>query len=171
MLILWWQSNVIIDQYGRARLTEYGLAPISAHPAFLGVESNKMAVGQLKWLAPEILRGGAEESKEADVFAFGMVAMEAFTEVQSEIPEFYIIIRGVRPTRPRGAQGVGLTDDMWELLETCWRRDPVERPTMQAVVTAWDRLVGDAKMLDGEPQPRLTTQALAQVLEPSSSHG
>ena len=148
VLILWWQANVVIDRRGGACLTEYGLAPINSDPSFT-IAATPGAVGTSRWLAPEIITsartGGSTpvtESKAADVFAFGMFALEVFTgkipfgELKNEAV-VYRVSRGVRPEMPRNAQAVGLTDDVWTLLESCWQQDPQKRPSMEEVVRRW----------------------------------
>jgi len=44
------------------------------------------------------------------------------------------IMDGGRPARPQEAQGLGLTDSVWEMTVRCWRQDPPQRPTMTEVV-------------------------------------
>jgi len=44
------------------------------------------------------------------------------------------IINGGRPARPQEAQGLGLTNSVWEMVVRCWDQDPVLRPTMTEVV-------------------------------------
>jgi len=40
-----------------------------------------------------------------------------------------------RPARPTGlATQRGLDNDVWSLMEDCWKREPTERPTMKGVV-------------------------------------
>ena len=154
MLILWLQTNVIIDQRGRPRLTEYRLAPINSDPSFT-VAATPGAVGTSRWLAPEIInpaRRGitipVRDSKAADVFAFGMFAVEVFTgkvpfEEQRDEAVVLRISQGGRPEMPQNAQEVGLTDEMWRLFESCWRQNPKKRPTMPKVVRKWQRFVGN----------------------------
>jgi hypothetical protein len=45
-------------------------------------------------------------------------------------------LKGRRPTRPPAEQGIdrGLTDKMWNLMESCWSEDPIKRPTANQVV-------------------------------------
>ena len=148
------QANVVIDKGGRARLTEYGLAPINSDPSFT-VAATPGAVGTSRWLAPEIItptRKGSTmpvmESKAADVFAFGMFAVEVFTgrvpfEGQKNEAVVLLISRGGRPEMPGNAQAVGLTGEMWKLLESCWQPSPKKRPTMEEVVRRWQGFVGN----------------------------
>ncbi|KAF9646894.1 kinase-like protein [Thelephora ganbajun] len=145
-------ANVIIDHSGRARLTEYGLAPINSDPSFT-VAATPGAVGGSRWLAPEIIippRKGngipVMESKAADVFAFGMFAVEVFTgkipfEEQKNEAVVLRISQGGRPEMPPNARAVGLTGEMWKLLESCWQQTPKKRPTMEEVVRRWQKFV------------------------------
>lgn len=111
------------------------------------------AAGTSRRLAPEIInpsqKGNAApmmESKAADVFAFGMFAVEVFTgkipfEEQKYGAVALRISRGGEPEVPRSAQGVGLTSEMWGLLENCWQQNPSKRPTMEEVAERWRGLV------------------------------
>jgi len=38
------------------------------------------------------------------------------------------------PTRPQGAEALGLTDSIWGMAVRCWHQDPAQRPTMREVV-------------------------------------
>jgi len=53
------------------------------------------------------------------------------------------ILAGDRPTMPGNAQAVGLTTEMWKLLENCWRKNHKRRPTMEEVVRRWQKFVED----------------------------
>ena len=88
------------------------------------------------------------ESKAADVFAFGMFAVEVFTgkipfEEQKNEAVVLRISQGGRPEMPGNAQAMGLTVEIWNLLESCWRQDPKKRPSMGEVVRRWQKFVGD----------------------------
>ena len=146
------QTNIIIDQKGRARLAEYGFAPINFGPGFT-VAATPGAVGVARWLAPELIKPSRDgndtpvtESRPADVFAFAMLAVEVFTgnvpfEEQKNEAVMFRISLGDRPEMPGNAQTTGLTAEMWELLGSCWQQDPEERPTMEEVVKRWEKFV------------------------------
>ena len=152
MLILWRQANVVVDRMGRARLTEYGLAPINSDPTF-AVAATPGAVGISRWLAPELIipsRKGTGmpvmESKPADVFAFAMFAVEVFTgtlpfEGRTFAMAALDALGGKRPEIPGNAQEIGLTSEMLKFLESCWHQDPEKRPTMEEVVRGWRKFV------------------------------
>jgi len=148
-------------------------------------------------LGPEIIdppihsTGVAVESKPADVFAFGMLAIEVFTgnppfEGCSDIGAAGRILDGVRPERPQNANDIGLTPGIWELLGRCWDQDPARRPTIEEVVMTCEGLLGihnsarrtsndrnrvesapDADDLPSEPQlppPRLSKCLLSSLV-------
>ena len=128
------------------------MALINSDPGFT-VAATPGAVGSSRWLAPEIItpvRKGsamqAMESKVADVFAFAMLVIEVFTgkipfEGQKNEAVVLRISQGGRPEMPKNAQEIGLTDEMWKLLESCWLQNPKKRPTMEEVVRIWEKIV------------------------------
>jgi len=65
------QSNIFVDDYGRALISGFRLATISG----LEQTTSDQHVGSHQWSAPEVLEGGAT-SKEADIFSFAMVMIE-----------------------------------------------------------------------------------------------
>ena len=150
------QANVIVDLNGRARLAGYGLVPINSDPAFT-ISGNSESLANSRWLAPEIMEPprrrnvtAMRESKAADVFAFGMLAVEVFTgEVpfvgQGDGAVIFQILRGERPKMPENAQEVGLTVEMWNLIESCWKQNPKKRPTIGEVLVKLQELFSDTK--------------------------
>ena len=86
------------------------------------------------------------ESKPADIFAFAMFSVEVFTgkipfEKQENEAVAFLILEGSRPEMPENAQAVGLTSEMWEIIEACWQQDPVERPTTDEVTRRWQKFI------------------------------
>ena len=87
------------------------------------------------------------ESKPADVFAFGMLAVEIFTgqipfvEQENAVIVVFQILRGDRPKMPENTHEVGLTVEIWNLIESCWRQDPKKRPTIEEIVARLQELV------------------------------
>jgi len=115
------------------------------------------AVGTFRWSAPEIMNPPRKEnstpvmeSKTADVFAFGMLAVEVFTgkipfeEHKSEAVVLRIS-QGGRPEMPENAQAVGLTGEIWKL-ESCWQQNPRRRPTMDKIVKRWEKFVENVSL-------------------------
>ena len=164
VLILRSQANIVVDRQGRARLTEYGLAPINSDPSFT-VAATPGDVGTSRRLVPERItptRKGAAtlalESKGADVFAFAMLAMEIFTgkipfEEQKNEAAVLRISQGGGPAMPLNSRDVGLTAEMWGVLDECWQQVPKKRPTMSDVVRRWQKFLGDINGDDGLISP------------------
>ncbi|KAG6807802.1 hypothetical protein H0H92_006368 [Tricholoma furcatifolium] len=124
--------NVLVDDSGKALIADFGLASISPSSG-----------GTLMYKAPEILDPEAYNTKESDVYAFGCLAYEVFAGK----PPFgnltaHLIVRkvmhGHRPKRPSDSSpswnAWGLTEDIWALIERCWKADPATRPTIDVVM-------------------------------------
>ena len=67
------QPSVLVDEKGRARLTDFGLSEVCAGFRPCGSIKNGHAV---RWAAPEILDERMPVSKSSDVYSFSMVAVE-----------------------------------------------------------------------------------------------
>lgn len=86
------------------------------------------------------------ESKSVDVFAFAMFVVEVITgrapfDGRQPAMVAECIRSGERPKMPGNAREVGLTGEMWKLLESCWQQDPKRRPTMEEVVRRWEAFI------------------------------
>jgi len=57
------------------------------------------------------------------------------------------VLDGKRPTRPQGVQGELFTDDIWEMVERCWKHQPTLRPGLNYVL----RCLQDARQLPMPP--------------------
>lgn len=67
------QPSILVDDTGRARLADFGLAAIAPD-----LESTVPVPKcySIRWTAPEVLSGEIGLSKEADIYSFGMVVTE-----------------------------------------------------------------------------------------------
>ena len=93
-------------------------------------------------------------TKASDMYAFGMLAYEVgsgfcITRRRHSIsPQIFsgqlpfhgkkgtaavlaVMTSDERPSRPAHPK---LNDQLWETIEKCWRRDPLQRPTIQEVI-------------------------------------
>ena len=80
------QANILVDHFGRARITDFSLAGFGRHrgPTHHTVEAHDY---NTRWTAPEVLEKTGPLTEEADIFSFGMVMVEVrFTHVPSELP-------------------------------------------------------------------------------------
>lgn len=46
---------------------------------------------------------------------------------------FNVAIEGKRPPRPNNSENLGITNDIWKLLELCWSKSPSSRPEVSRV--------------------------------------
>ena len=70
------QPSILVDVTGHARITDTGLATVTNSLDFSQSSSGKQR-HVTRWTAPEILNEEGSYSKEADVFSFAMIMVEA----------------------------------------------------------------------------------------------
>jgi hypothetical protein len=77
-------------------------------------------------------------TKESDCYALGMVIYEVlsgqvpFAPLRNLIvPQ--VVLKGERPGRPGGREGVWFTDDLWKVLNLCWEAQPGDRLSVTTV--------------------------------------
>ena len=68
------QPNILVDELGHARLTDFGFSMITRNLDSIQGNSERHGFTP-RWSAPEVLRHWSH-SKQADVFSFGMVMYE-----------------------------------------------------------------------------------------------
>lgn len=157
---LLFQANVLVDDDGNARISDYGLAFIIEPSEFTSIKT----AGACRWTAPEIMNppedDAANESpalftKESDVYAFAMVVIEVgnipinyqsvllitvvmkifseqipFSNKKNDSSVIFSVLDGVRPAQPPFLQD---KKELGELVKECWVKDPGLRPTSRAV--------------------------------------
>lgn len=68
------QPNILIDNDGRARLTDFGFTSVVREVDSVFITHVQGFTP--RWAAPEVLESGDKNTREADIFAFGMVMIE-----------------------------------------------------------------------------------------------
>ncbi|KAJ4491943.1 kinase-like domain-containing protein [Lentinula edodes] len=132
-------GNILIDESGQPRLADFGLTVFAD-----GTRHNTTDQGgTLRWMAPELLYPipGIECYKRttaSDVYAYGCLCIEVYTgrvpfaDVRSEIMVLEKVLKGERPERPLGTNA--MTDELWNLINACWKHDRAARPKSGLVV-------------------------------------
>ena len=69
------QPNILLDDAGRAKITDFGLSRVTQNLDSIRTASDEQG-HTARWTAPEILNDQGLHSKEADVFSFAMVMIE-----------------------------------------------------------------------------------------------
>ena len=131
------KANVVIDQGGHPRLTDFGLLTIILDHTTYFTGGSAPADGPIRWMSPELI-SESRPTKKSDCYGLGMVIYE----VLAGKPPFarlsdYIVAervkKGEHPERPRGAEGAWFTDDLWVMLRQCWKPDANNRPSIEDV--------------------------------------
>lgn len=104
-------------------------------------------------------------TKHSDCYAFGMVIYEVLSGQApfSQYKKHLVVARvlgGERPRRPQGMEGIWFTDDIWKIVERCWRPIPDDRPGIGDVLQCLEMVSGTwtpPQMLAGPPTANLPT--------------
>ncbi|KIJ59424.1 hypothetical protein HYDPIDRAFT_118519 [Hydnomerulius pinastri MD-312] len=164
--------NVLIDDSGKACITDFGLSGVvgltPASPKAKGIG------GTLRFMAPEAIKNRAL-TVETDVYAFGMLIYETFTEETpfGSQPDHLVMEGRLQLSRPISREVLerGMTDDMWNLLQSCIARDPSQRPsfvTMQSRIVSIKRESRVSVALDQATRSEIKANTTTATLVDSS---
>src|SRR6185437_8723456 len=68
--------NVLLDDYGKAKLTDFGLSRTKDETKSKDLLSTKQAVGTIQWMAPELFSRNPNYTQKSDIYSFGMTLWE-----------------------------------------------------------------------------------------------
>ena len=153
----YYQQNILISDSTppRAVLADFGFTRVTT----LSARASSKEVGTVSFMAPELLlptKFGLEKgvpSKEADVYALGMTVYQALTGKWPFFPRreaevMHAVISGERPPKPENAEGIGMTEVVWDLLTRCWREDKTTRLAIAKVLKKFREVTGEGKTAD-----------------------
>ncbi|KAF9784402.1 kinase-like domain-containing protein, partial [Thelephora terrestris] len=128
-------ANILIDENGHARLADFGLLAIISDGVNVSSSNSLGQAGMHRWMSPELL--DPEEfslkhsclTEHSDCYALGMVMYEVLSgnlpfHCYKNSAAIGRILRGERPVRPPGEW---FNDDVWNLMEDCWKPNPRDR--------------------------------------------
>ncbi|KAJ7588154.1 kinase-like domain-containing protein, partial [Mycena floridula] len=181
--------NILVTPSHRACLMDFGLSSIAGSAIPNWTSLSVQHGGTARWQSPEILHGGPNSFK-GDIYAFGCVCYEVFTgrvpfyNISNEPAVILNIVGGVRPTRPELPE---LNDDIWSLIQDCWKMDPNDRPTADQMVqrlmaagiqrssgidSEWDESFARELRRSLRPQQLVPSdQQLSEILKDSDPNG
>jgi len=135
-------SNILIDDDGRPRICDYGLAFIIEPSDFTSIKT----AGACRWTAPEIMNPPedtvyADDSlalftEQSDIYAFAMTILEIFTskipfsQKKNDSSVIFYVLDGGRPEVPAFLKE---QENLNGLIQECWHKEPSRRPTSRAV--------------------------------------
>ena len=107
--------------------------------------------------------------RRSDCYMLGMVVYKVLSGRVpfSQLHKYAVIggiINGKRPERPRGEKGMWFTDDIWSILEHCWKPDPGDRPSIKEVFRYLEKSLGS-----WTPLPQMLASPLSMSSPPLGS--
>jgi len=129
-------ANVLLDEYGKAKVCDFGLARLKLGS---GVLTQRM--GSPMWTAPEVLRG-EERDETADTYSYGMLLYELMTRRvpyhDHESAQVMVgVITNLLPQPHLPEECVQLyPEGLRNLMCQCWGRVPKERPHFDKILDA-----------------------------------
>jgi len=175
------KANILIDETRRARLADFGLLTVVSDTSNLISSTSFIQGGTCQWMSPELFdpeKFGLEDSrptKHSDRYALGMLIYEVLSG-QVPFPRhgpFIVVARvlkGERPKRP--VDGTWFTNEVWGILERCWKPTPGDRPRIKDVL----QCLNNASMSWTPPSSQAVasppaTDSLTQTLDSSTEEG
>jgi hypothetical protein len=152
-------ANIMLDQQGRARLTDFGIANVGSQ-----VTREHATEGTPAYMAPEQLEE-RRVSIASDIYSLGLVFYEVFTgrrPFDATTLEDLTRQQATLTSAPPADLGQ-LTPRLRETILTCLSRDPERRPSSSAAVLGMLQV----RLLDGEARGRRVLQVLTQVGVPA----
>ncbi|KAF9791978.1 kinase-like domain-containing protein, partial [Thelephora terrestris] len=156
-------ANILINKDRRACIVDFGLTTVTGvgvqshsgtSPTSTISDDSLMpfvAGGTQRWMSPELLDPiqfgitepeGDRPTRQSDCYTLGMVIYEILCGAVpfEEIPAGYqvvdAILRGRRPEKPEGAARLGFKDELWTIVEQCWRENRDERPRVEEILSS-----------------------------------
>ncbi|CAA7263884.1 unnamed protein product [Cyclocybe aegerita] len=140
-------ANVLISET-TACLSDFGLSQIVSE--FVGRSYMTYRVGgAVRWRAPELVpededdeeegdstKPGPQMTKACDVYSFGGIVHEIISGhlPYYDIPtDHMVLVYKTMHTRPARPPCELLTDEIWDLIQLCWRDEPAWRPEVTQI--------------------------------------
>jgi serine/threonine-protein kinase len=152
-------ANIMLDSEGRARITDFGIAAMSQ-----SIPAHDIRTGTTAYMAPEQLTG-RQVSIQSDLYALGLVMYELFTgrpAFQADTSADYVRLHQHALPAPPSQFATDIPPDVEQVILSCLRKDPKERPASALIVAAslprYD-VLNDALAVNLTPSPDLVAAA------------
>ncbi|KAJ7621228.1 kinase-like domain-containing protein [Roridomyces roridus] len=133
--------NILVTPSHRACIVDFGLSSLADTVVLRFTYSNTgPARGTTRYQAPEVLRAEKQNHYGSDVYAFAHVCYEILTgkapffDIKPEAAVMFKILDGSRPERLPSCMGSPVLDNLWNLLQHCWKANWTERPKIEEIV-------------------------------------
>ncbi|XP_040887388.1 receptor-interacting serine/threonine-protein kinase 3 [Toxotes jaculatrix] len=141
-------SNVLLDSYLNAKLTDFGLSKIYHSVTRVSKKGSEEEGGTISYMPPEAFDIVYKPSQASDIYSYGILLWSVVTGKQPYANALSSMVRfripqGDRPSldeiRCQAAGRAGLTGLM-ELMEKCWDAVPDKRPSSFECTRATEEL-------------------------------
>ncbi|MCP4659765.1 MAG: protein kinase, partial [bacterium] len=126
-------ANLMIDDRGRVRITDFGVAAVAE-----SVRGAAVRPGTPAYMAPEV-HAGREASVQSDLYALGLVLYELFTGRRAFVAdsrEELLRLHREAPPRPPSHLVDGLDPGIGQVILRCLEKEPHARPASAQAVAA-----------------------------------
>jgi len=173
-------TNILIKNGAtpEACISDFGFSTIALSMSFAMPISADEYKGTWSHMAPELLfstkfgQRDGRVSKQADIYAFGVVVYEVLVgrtpfggEGHPITAILMLIMEGKRASKPENADDIGFGKGTWELVQRCWHQDRDKRPVVEDVRQHFQRVARSSRVVP----PGSTT--LAREAEHSTAPG
>ncbi|CAI9717067.1 proto-oncogene tyrosine-protein kinase receptor Ret-like [Octopus vulgaris] len=131
--------NVLMASGNLIKISDFGLTrDIYEADAYMKKSKGRIPV---KWMAPESLYAQVYTSK-SDVWSFGVLLWEIITMGANPYPGipperlFSLLKTGYRMDRPENC-----SDEIYAIMQKCWKTEPAQRPSFGDLADILDRLL------------------------------
>lgn len=128
--------NILIDKNGTAKVTDFGLSIRVCSPQGpnLNFQQKTFFRGPYKWMPPESLSNNFFSTK-SDVWAYGVTLWEILSRrLPFEFVNIEFVKRHVIANRLRLPMPTKWPDFFKNLLSSCWRTKPYDRPSTDRLI-------------------------------------
>jgi len=124
--------NILLTQSMDAKVADFGLSKKTSINS-----SGSFTMGSLAWMAPEVLTNPKKFTYASDVYSYGIILWELFTNGKNPCPSGLtdvtlankVINEAWRPSLPPSCPF-----EWVNLIESCWSQDPVRRPSFNTII-------------------------------------
>jgi len=130
--------NVLLDGELHAKLTDFGLSKVKQENETQSSLRTARVAGSILWMAPELFKRSAKNTKASDVYSFGMTLSEIATrkvpfEGKNSVLVPTWVTKGQRLQLPEETPAI-----LKKVITSCWKGAAVHRPKMSAVVRMFE---------------------------------
>ncbi|TFK79567.1 hypothetical protein K466DRAFT_570161 [Polyporus arcularius HHB13444] len=128
-------ANVLVSDRHHCVISDFGQSEMKSEA--YRISGMPLPHGTLRWQAPELMSGMSGLTQEIDVYAFAITCIELLTKgalpwpmADDDAVRHFVLRENMRPEPP--LQRVW-SQQLVEILHSCWHRDPKFRPSFKAV--------------------------------------